>query len=152
MKTISPATTAVRPALLRRRRSRLASLIAAGALAFGYPVIGLGYPSIAGAQPNNGGGPGGSGEWDIGAYDYCMAHPEPGTVGSIEAQLDHHRWCCESTGGVWGSGDNGCHAPPGEASAPLGPGGPQQVTPPSGVKAPPLPVNPTAPVNPGSFG
>ena len=149
METIKPATTAVRPALSRRRRFRLASLIAAGALAFGYPVIGLGYPSIAGAQPNNGGG---SGEWDIGAYDYCMAHPAPGTMGTAQDVLDQHRWCCESTGGVWGWGDNGCHAPPGEASAPLGPGGPQQVTPPAGVQAPPPPVNPTAPVNPGSFG
>ena len=151
MKTVNPATTAVGPARLRRRRSRLASLAAAGAITFGYPVIGLGLPGLAGADPNNGGGTGGGGEWDIGAYDYCMKHPAPGTTGTTEEILDQHRWCCESTGGVWGSGDNGCHAPSGQASSPLGPG-PAKVPPPKGVQTPPPPVNPTAPAKPGSSG
>jgi hypothetical protein len=106
----------------------------------------LGYPAIAGADPNNGGGPGG-GEWDIGAYDFCMANHPP--LYTQEEVLDHHRWCCESTGGVWGT--NGCQAPPGEASSPRNPGQPQQVAPPN-MQAPPAPVNPTAPVNPGNFG
>jgi hypothetical protein len=111
----------------------------------------LSFASTAEAQPNNGGGPGGSGEWDIGLYDYCMAHPEPGTLGSTEAQLDHHRWCCESTGGVWGSGDNGCHAPPAELNGPTDPFG-QGVLPPRSIQAPPPPVNPTAPILTGTFG
>ena len=96
----------------------------------------LGYPVIAGADPNNGGGTGG--EWDIGAYDFCMNNHPP--LYTTEEVLDHHRWCCESTGGVWGS--HGCQAPPGAASSPLGP--PARVAPPN--MAPPLPP-PTTPPN-----
>ena len=55
----------------------------------------LGYPAIAGADPNNGGGTSGSSEWDIGAYDFCMKNHPP--LYTLEDNLDHHRWCCEST-------------------------------------------------------
>ena len=106
-----------------------------------------GYPAIAGADPNNGGGTSGSGEWDIGAYDFCMKNHPP--LYTIQDNLDHHRWCCESTGGVWGS--HGCQAPAGAASAPADPFGPPQAAP-TNIQAPPPPENPTAPVNPGNFG
>jgi hypothetical protein len=86
------------------------------------------------ADPNNGGGTGG--EWDIGAYDFCMSHHPPWYT--TEDVLDGKRQCCESSGGVWGSGVNGCHAP---AAATIGPGHPpQQVTPPN--KAPAAPPSP----------
>jgi hypothetical protein len=107
----------------------------------------LGYPAIAAADPNNGGGNGGSTEWDIGAYDFCMKNHPP--LYTIEENLDHHRWCCESTGGVWGS--HGCQAPAGAASAPADPFGPPPAAP-TNVQAPPPPENPTASVNPGTFG
>jgi hypothetical protein len=124
------------------------TLLFTAAIALGTTT--LGYPAIAGAQPNNGGGT--SGEWDIGAYDFCMSNHPP--LYTTEDVLDHHRMCCESTGGVWGSGDNGCHAPPGELNAPTDPfgGSRLQAPPPGNVQAPPPPVNPTAPVNPGNFG
>jgi hypothetical protein len=121
------------------------TLLFTAAIAFG--TTSLGYPAIAGADPNNGGGTSGSGEWDIGAYDFCMKNHPP--LYTIEENLDHHRWCCESTGGVWGS--HGCQAPAGEASAPADPFGPPQAAP-TNIQAPPAPENPTAPVNPGNFG
>jgi hypothetical protein len=151
MTAISAAAPVARPPQLRRRaplvatgakhRSRLASLVAAGAIAVGYPAIGLGYPGIAGADPNNGGN---NAEWDIGLYDFCMSHHPP--FYTTEEEIDHHIWCCVSTGGVWGL--QGCQAPPGEASAPFGP---PRAPAPTNIQAPP-PVNPTAPVNPGNFG
>jgi hypothetical protein len=49
-----------------RKVARTALFTAAIALS----ATALGYPAIAGAEPNNGGGT--SGEWDIGAYDSCM--------------------------------------------------------------------------------
>jgi hypothetical protein len=107
----------------------------------------LGYIAIAGADPNNGGGTGGSAEWDIGAYDFCMKNHPP--LHTIEENLDHHRWCCESTGGVWGS--HGCQAPAGAASAPADPFGPPQAAP-TNIQAPPSPQNPSGPVNPGHVG
>ncbi len=107
----------------------------------------IGYPASAGADPNNGGGTSGSGEWDIGAYDFCMKNHPP--LYTTEEVLDHHRWCCESTGGVWGS--HGCQAPAGQSSAPADPFGPPQAAP-TNIQAPPPPKNPTGPVNPGNFG
>ena len=91
------------------------TLLFTAAIALGTTT--LGYPAFAGADPNNGGGTSGSGEWDIGAYDFCMKNHPP--LYTIEENLDHHRWCCESTGGVWGS--HGCQAPAGAASAPADP-------------------------------
>jgi hypothetical protein len=136
MKPLSPATT------------RLASLFASGAIAVGYLVIGVGYPSVAGADPNNGNGPGG-GEWDIGIYDNCMKnHPTAGLT--LDEQYDQQRFCCDTSGGVWTS--HGCTAPPGEASSPVNPRQPPQRVAPPNLQAPPAPVNPTAPVHPGSVG
>src|SRR5882757_3482885 len=77
-------------------------------------AAGLAFAGTADAQPNNGGST--SDEWDIGAYDFCMKNHPP--LYTTQDVLDHHRWCCESTGGVWGSGDNGCHVPPAELSGP----------------------------------
>ncbi|HZQ30402.1 MAG TPA: hypothetical protein VFB19_01550 [Mycobacterium sp.] len=135
MKNFSLATT------------RLATLVASGAIAVGYLTIGIGFPSIAAADPNNGGS--NSGEWDIGAYDSCLKNHPPYSTDSDK--LDWYIHCCWSTGGMWGSGGS-CQAPPGEASSPIGPGQPpQRVTPPN-MQAPPAPVIPTAPVNPGSVG
>lgn len=116
-----------------------AILTAAGA-------IPLGHPAIAGADPNNGGGPGG--EWDIGAYDFCVSHHPSFSTAEM---LDHLRWCCESTGGVWGWGDKGCHAPPGQTMGqPQGPVPPQVG--PVPVQQPPPPPDPTSPVDPGTIG
>lgn len=112
-------------------------------------AIALGFPASSDAQPTTGGGGSNSGEWDIGAYDSCMHHYSDPYHGSGDENYDYAAWCCYSTGGVWTS--NHCQAPPGEAtSSPLGPG-PQQA-PPRGVQAPPPPLNPTSPVNPGRIG
>ena len=130
MKTVVPATTGCRsgavapPPLPAWHPSSLRAQSRSDT-----PSSGLDQPGVAGADPNNGGGPGGRREWDIGAYDYCMKHPAPGTTGTTEEILDQHRWCCESTGGVWGSGDNGCHAPSGQASLAAGPGAGEGSTP-----------------------
>ncbi len=121
------------------------TLLFTAAIALGTTM--LGSASIAGADPNNGGGTSGSGEWDIGAYDSCMKNHPP--LYTIEENLDHHRWCCESTGGVWGS--HGCQAPAGAANAPADPFGPPPAAP-TKIQAPPPPGNPTAPINPGHFG
>ncbi len=141
--TWTPTTTAG-----ATHRSRLLSLFAAGAIGLGYLAIGIGYPSIAAADPNNGSGPGG-GEWDIGIYDNCMKnHPTAGLT--IDEQYDQQRYCCDVSGGVWTS--HGCTAPPGEASSPLNPGQPpRQVSPPN-MQAPPATTKPLGPANPGSFG
>jgi hypothetical protein len=121
-------------------RSGLITLIAAGAIA-------LGWPAIAGADPNNGGGPGG-GEWDIGAYDSCLRNHPP--YYSDSDKLDHYIQCCASTGGVWSSGGK-CTAPSAQ-----GAGQPQGPIPPLVGSRPeqqqPPPPNPTAPLNPGTFG
>ena len=121
--------------------------VTAAALFIATAAAGLSFAGTADAQPNNGGGT--SGEWDIGAYDFCMKNHPP--LYTTEEVLDHHRWCCESTGGVWGSGDYGCHAPPAELSGPTDPFGPG-AAPPRSIQAPPAPANPTAPVHTGSFG
>ena len=109
----------------------------AAAIALGSTA--LGYPAIAGADPNNGGGTGGSGEWDIGVYDSCMQNHPPFYCDSDK--LDWAINCCYSSGGVWSSGGR-CGAPPAEASSPLGP--PARVAPPN--MAPPPPTT-TAPPN-----
>lgn len=134
-----------RPQLLPAFTKAGGPLLFSAAIALGTGT--LGYPAMAGADPNNGGGTSGSGEWDIGAYDFCMKNHPP--LYTIEENLDHHRWCCESTGGVWGS--HGCQAPAGAASAPADPFGPPPAAP-TNIQAPPPPENPTAPVNPGSIG
>jgi hypothetical protein len=106
----------------------------------------LGFAGTANAQPNTGGGT--SGEWDIGVYDSCMQHHPP--FHSDDDKLDWAINCCYSSGGVWGSG-GGCVAPPAETSSrpdPLAP----VAHPPNKIQAPPPPVNPTTPVNPGTFG
>jgi hypothetical protein len=132
-----------------RHRSRLKLLIAAGAIGFGYTAIGLGYPTIAGADPNNGNGSN-SGEWDIGAYDSCLKNHPP--YHSDDDKLDWYIHCCWSTGGVWGSGGS-CTAPPATAAtSPISPGQPPSQVKPPNVQAPPPPQNPTAPTNPGRFG
>jgi hypothetical protein len=116
-----------------RKVARTAALFTA-AIALG--ATALGYPAIAGAEPNNGGGT--SGEWDIGAYDSCMKnHPPFYTDGD---KLDWAINCCYSSGGVWGSGGS-CVAPAAatSTSSPLRP--PARVVPPN--MAPPLP--PTTP-------
>jgi hypothetical protein len=53
----------------------LGSLIGAGAVAavFALGSRAVGYPAVARADPNNGGGTGG--EWDNGIYDNCMKKP-----------------------------------------------------------------------------
>jgi hypothetical protein len=103
----------------------------------------LGYPAIAAADPNNGGGPGGSGEWDIGIYDNCMKNHPPGGL-TLDEWVDQQRFCCDTSGGVWTS--HGCTAPAAGASSPLGPGQPPaRVAPPN--MAPPQPPPTTPPPN-----
>lgn len=108
-----------------RKAARTALLT--GAIALG--ATALGYPAIAGADPNNGGN---GGEWDIGVYDSCMKNHPP--LYSADDKLDWAIHCCYTSGGVWSSGGS-CVAP---AAAPLGPGQPPtQVTPPN-MSAPPV--------------
>jgi len=87
---------------------------AAGTLLFtaaiGLGTTTLGYPAVAVADPNNGGGTSGSGR--MGHRRLRLLHEKTTRpLYTIEDNLDHHRWCCESTGGVWGS--HGCQAPAG---------------------------------------
>ena len=67
--------------MTKSNRRTIRALTAGGTLLFTAAIaLGtttLGYPAIAGADPNNGGGTSGSGEWDIGAYDFCMKNHPP---------------------------------------------------------------------------
>lgn len=100
--------------------------------------LALGHPAFAVADPNNGGGPGGSGEWDIGVYDSCMRNHPP--FYSDGDKLDWAINCCYSSGGVWGSGGS-CVAPAGVTTtrSPLGP--PARLAPPN-MSAPPASTPP----------
>jgi len=118
-------------------RSVARAALLTAAITLGAPA--LGYPAIASAEPNNGGGPGG--EWDIGVYDSCIKNHPP-----LYTQDEVYDWnvqCCNSSGGVWTA--NHCQAPPAQASSPLGPGQPPaRVSVPPVMSAPPLTTS-TAP-------
>jgi hypothetical protein len=87
------------------RRLALATLFAGAAT---LSASAFGDPATACAAPR---------EWDIGAYDDCVA-----TVwieGDIspaqnEEMYDSIRWCCEYSGGVWNADSVSCAAPPAE--------------------------------------
>jgi hypothetical protein len=70
----SPSAQAPMRSIAHASTARLGPVLTATLL---LASITLGYPAIAGADPNNGGGPGGSGEWDIGVYDSCMRNHPP---------------------------------------------------------------------------
>ena len=90
-------------------------------------------------------------EWDIGAYDACLARK-----GIPAGQEDYSGECCSESGGNWSLQQVKCTAPPPiEESLPPQPQKPQipvNPVPPGGIQAPPAPPNPTAPMNPGIFG
>lgn len=131
--TLTDPTTSISITSLRKvtRTALFTAAIALGTTA-------LGYPAIAGADPNNGGGPGG--EWDIGVYDSCMTNHPP--LYTDSDKLDWAINCCYSSGGVWSSGGR-CVAPSAATttSSPLGP--PARVVPPN-MSAPPPPPATTA--------
>ena len=91
------------------RRLGLATLFTAAV------TIGIGYPAVASA------------EWDIGAYDHCMATPHN--------DPNFHEYCCNGSGGVW-TGSK-CVAP---ADNQQGPGDTTNPLPimPGGVMPPPM--------------
>ena len=89
----------MRTLLTRWRRLAPAALLAAAALG----GTAFGDLAVADAAPNTGGG-----EWDIAAYDECIAR---GT---------NERLCCSQSGGVWSDGRYGegpykCQSPPANA-------------------------------------
>ena len=59
-------------------------------------------------------------EWDVAAWDQCVA-PFDGNPNSSQAEyerwVDHLKYCCEKTGGVFtGPGPGSCVAPPADAA------------------------------------
>ena len=84
-----------------------ATLLAAAATLGGNAV---GDPSVACAAPA---------EWDIGAYDQCLA----GLIGKgldKQEMLNQTALCCINTGGQWNAAQEKCQAPPAEPAE--GPG------------------------------
>jgi hypothetical protein len=79
----------------------------AAAVAFVSATAAIAFPATAVAAP----------EWDIGAYDHCMATVKAmlyeGKISESNAS-DAFRECCERTGGLWSLNGNlypQCHAP-----------------------------------------
>jgi hypothetical protein len=93
----SALMTTIAPALLRT--TFIAAVIALSS-------IGVGQPAIAKADP----------EWDIGAYDDCIANP------NNTAGLYGVTYCCSISGGIMYG--NKCVAPPAKAQGPAQ--GPEQ--------------------------
>ena len=96
-------------------------------------------PAVACAVPND--------EWDIGAYDQCVASFDGNPLDSDAEHKrwqDHMKYCCEKSGGVFNyAGPGGCVAPP--ANPAQGP-----VAPPGGVATQTLePAPPPVVRNPG---
>lgn len=90
-------------------------------------------------------------DWDIGAYDACLA-----SKGKTPPAEDYSAECCEKSGGTWSLVLVRCTAPPAvEQQSPSQPSQPQRPVkpvPPESIQAPPAPVNPTNPANPGTIG
>jgi hypothetical protein len=107
-----------------------AALLVAAATLGGSAV---GSPAIACAEPN-------SGEWDIGAYDQCL---KDGVANDVPNAwwIDHMRWCCERSGGVWNTGKEACQAPPAQPAGAT-PLPPQANLPPGIPTLAPVPANP----------
>ena len=81
-------------------------------------------------------------EWDIGAFDACMAK-------TIRFEVD----CCDQSGGIYDFVNDKCTAPiVVEQQFPAHPQRPVNPVPPVHKQAPPPPVTPTAPVNRGTLG
>ena len=100
--------------------------------------VALAFPAIASALPDT------PGEWDIGAYDQCVASGEGQLPDKPNAQEDHIHYCCINSGGVWNAVAKTCQAPPAEpAGAPITKATPKA---PTGVFEP---VRPTATRVPG---
>jgi hypothetical protein len=88
------------------RRLLPAALLAATAALGGSASV---DPATACAAPND--------EWDVGAYDQCVAsYPDP-PAENITRYLDHLEYCCKKSGGVY-SLTQGCVAPPAAAQGP----------------------------------
>ena len=68
--------------------------------------VALAFPAIASALPDT------PGEWDIGAYDQCVASGEGQLPDKPNAQEDHIHYCCINSGGVWNAAAKKCQAPP----------------------------------------
>jgi hypothetical protein len=85
-------------------RLNITTLVGAGAItaAFLFGGGALGHIATASALPNNGGG---TNEWDIEAYDACVAEAKAHS-GDISGALAA---CCWGTGGVYAGGK--CGAP-----------------------------------------
>jgi hypothetical protein len=81
------------------RSTFFAAVIALSSIIFG-------HPAIASAEP---------GEWDIGAYDDCMAGPP---VEPNESAQTHMAYCCITSGGQPVSIETKCVAPAANAPAP----------------------------------
>lgn len=78
-------------------------------LAFVTAAVALASPAVATAE---------SKEWDIGAYDQCVASFDGLPASNADDHkrwVDHMKMCCEKTGGIFSyAGPGGCVAPPAE--------------------------------------
>lgn len=85
---------------MKNFRTALTSALAATAVA-------LAFPAMASAAER---------EWDIGAYDQCLA--DGIGKGHDEQEAENHRaLCCWSSGGDWSAAQGKCQAPPAEQQA-----------------------------------
>jgi hypothetical protein len=107
--------------------TRLTRYLAGPALALG---LAIGSAAVANALP----------EWDIGAYDRCVARI-PNEVLLSGNYTDAVHECCLKTGGIWDGtkSENSCVAPPAEQSGriPLPTVVPSHVMQPSPLPGPP---------------
>ena len=87
-------------------RLDIASLVGAAAISTAFLFGGMaGHIATAAAEPNNSGG-----EWDLGAYDACMAGaPNDATLKQLRSYV---LACCVKSGGVWDETNWRCSAPP----------------------------------------
>jgi hypothetical protein len=109
---------------------RLTRYLAGPALGLG---LALGSAAIANALP----------EWDIGAYDRCVARiPDDVLLSGNYTDAVHE--CCLKTGGIWDGtkSENSCGAPPAEQSGRNPIDAPTHVMQPSPIPGPPGDVGP----------
>jgi hypothetical protein len=93
----------------------------APAAALAATVVALAFPAIASALPDT------PGEWDLGAYEGCLASGEGQLPDKPNAAEDHDHHCCINSGGVWDASAKKCVAPPAEPAEAPGTRAPSRV-------------------------
>ena len=113
------------------------------AVAAAFGTTTLGDSAVASAEP----------EWDVGAWDQCVNSFDgnPNTLPSeMQRWLDHLKYCCEKTGGVFNDVASTCRAPPAKAVESQ-PGSPWR-PPADSIGTLPLAPNPDNPAGPPQQG